>query len=80
MGIEDGAGGGPFQSIKNDTFALAPSFGLAICGSSEKCARTEGHSDPTKIGTKFTLLIPKTSIIQDSISIQAYHVKVDFVS
>ena len=42
---ENGAGGGPFQSIKKDTFALAPSFGLAICDTSSKCARAEGHSD-----------------------------------
>ena len=34
MERENGAGGGPFQLIKNDTFALAPSFGLAICDTS----------------------------------------------
>ena len=42
---ENGAGGGPFQSIKKDTFALAASFGLAICDTSSKCAPAEGHSD-----------------------------------
>ena len=45
MERENGAGGGPFQSIKKETFALAPSFGLAICDTSSKCARAEGHSD-----------------------------------
>ena len=45
MGIDYGACGGPFQSIKKHTFALAPSFGLAICDTSQKCARAEGHFD-----------------------------------
>ena len=34
MERENGAGGGPFHSIKKHTFALAPSFGLAICDTS----------------------------------------------
>ena len=34
MERENGAGRAPFQSMKKETFALAPSFGLAICDTS----------------------------------------------
>ena len=45
MERENGAGGGPFQSIKKEACVLAPSFGLAICDTSSKCVRAEGHSE-----------------------------------
>ena len=37
--------GGPSRSTNIGKFCLAAAFGLGICNTSQKCARTEGQSD-----------------------------------
>ena len=45
MERENGAGRGSVQWMKKDTFALAPSVGLAICDTSSKCVGAHGQYD-----------------------------------